>query len=222
VANGGDGVRIDNALNNTIGGARDGEGNEIAHNGGAGIGVASLRGNVFVRNLVHDNAGLGIDLNLDGVTENDEGDGDAGANRSQNFPELDRATTDGEKTYVFTQLRDPAIWDNFYVDYYATPVCDGSGHGEAPRFLGSFHHDARGPTDDTFEAAVDPVPPGWSVTATATRTDHYAPPNAKRIESSELSRCEVALTRPPRFWSRRIARSRCGSTSRCPIPPLIR
>lgn len=44
-------------------------------------------------NVISDNGGLAIDLNEDGITPNDFGDADVGANRLQNSPEIDPANT---------------------------------------------------------------------------------------------------------------------------------
>src|SRR4029078_11114774 len=65
--------------------------NVIAFNAGDGIeigsGVASTQNRIVI-NLIFSNSGLGIDLDSNGVTSNDNLDPDGGANLRQNFPVL--------------------------------------------------------------------------------------------------------------------------------------
>ncbi len=79
-----------------IGGTGAGEANVIAFNGTGDSGGIFIEGdqagNAIRANSIHDNAGLGIDLNPIGPTANDAGDGDAGPNALQNFPVLSSAT----------------------------------------------------------------------------------------------------------------------------------
>ncbi len=87
--------------NNIIGSNRDGvgdadEGNTLINNTLNGIWVSTpaggtaITGNKFSGNLIYDNGLLGIDLQggteFSGVTVNDDGDGDAGANDLLNAP----------------------------------------------------------------------------------------------------------------------------------------
>lgn len=70
-----------------IGGLGVGEGNLIANNGTAGVDVDNSASGVTIRgNSILANAGLGIDLGFAGVTPNDAGDVDSGANGLQNYP----------------------------------------------------------------------------------------------------------------------------------------
>ena len=79
------------------GGDNDVFDNTIRFMAQAGIGVsASVEGIRIGRNSIYDNDGLGIDLNVDGVTGNDgSADSDTGANTLINFPELTGAFTTG-------------------------------------------------------------------------------------------------------------------------------
>ena len=64
-------------------------GNKIMNNGGSGITVSDVGiNNRISQNQIANNT-LGIDLGYDGVTENDNGDGDSGANSFINFPIID-------------------------------------------------------------------------------------------------------------------------------------
>jgi hypothetical protein len=84
--NGTDGIQIGfSASDATIGGTAPGEGNAIAFNN-VGINMGSGERNTIRGNSIFANEGLGIDLGSTGVTPNDPGDPDTGANLLQNFP----------------------------------------------------------------------------------------------------------------------------------------
>ena len=60
-----------------------GAGNIIAFNALNGVNVVNGTTNAVVRNSIHSNTLLGINLGTAGVTVNDSGDGDGGANNLQ-------------------------------------------------------------------------------------------------------------------------------------------
>src|SRR5262249_47262149 len=76
------GIEVFAADDNTIGGITGGLGNEVAYNGQQGVVIyifgPPISGNSVRGNSIHDNAGIGIDLGLDGTTPNDLGDADDG------------------------------------------------------------------------------------------------------------------------------------------------
>ena len=93
-----DGIRVaDGHCFNIIGGSSVGEPNIISGNRGNGISIGDTGiGNAILSNSIFSNSNLGIDLGNDGVTDNDPGDADTGANKLQNFPEITSAMINGD------------------------------------------------------------------------------------------------------------------------------
>jgi CSLREA domain-containing protein len=107
--------------------------NVIAYNGLNGIGAYVGRRNWFISNSIFDNTRLGIELGkkaLDGVQENDPGDGDSGANDLQNYPVLTSATVSGAQTVVLGTLNSKPN-KAYHVQLFADLYCDAVGNGEA-------------------------------------------------------------------------------------------
>jgi uncharacterized repeat protein (TIGR01451 family) len=166
--NGGAGVRIDGATGSQVGGSLSGAANTIANNDGAGVWVQSGSGNSIRRNVINDNGGLGIDLGPQGVTPNDSGDGDSGANDLQNFPVIDSVTTTGGVTRISGKLNSQPN-RTYILEFYSDPDPDPSGHGEGPTFLGTTTVSTGTDGNATFTTtATSVVPVGVAVTATAT------------------------------------------------------
>jgi hypothetical protein len=176
--------------NNTFGGTEPGMGNTIAHNNGPGIRVLITSGDIpptgnsFLGNRIFSNAELGIDLDDDGPSANDGGDGDLGANRLQNFPGLSMVSGSGGMTHIEGSLESAA--DTTYrVEFFANIECDGSGNGEGDRYLGSAEVSTDGGgmavIDTTLSAAVFA---GEFLTSTATLLEGGSPG-----DTSELSPC---------------------------------
>ena len=155
------------AFNTTIGGTSSGAGNIIAFNGARGIHVQEGAGNAIRSNTIFSNGGLGIDLELVGVTANDAGDGDTGANNLQNFPVLTLATSSSSTTIGGT-LNSTAN-TVFRLEVFANPVLDPSGHGEGETFIGSTSVTTDGSGNTSFMVTfATPVAAGQFITATAT------------------------------------------------------
>jgi hypothetical protein len=121
---------------NTIGGSAVGAGNLIAFNSGAGVSVVGGQSDRISSNAIHSNATLGIDLGNDGVTPNDNGDGDSGPNSLQNFPVIGSAVSDFTSTTITGTLNSNANTD-FRIELFANTTADSSGYGEGATFLGS-------------------------------------------------------------------------------------
>jgi hypothetical protein len=172
LGNGGPGVLFDgDALLNTVGSDAPGAGNTIAFNAGTGVLIRSGAANIVQMNSIFANAGLGIDLGGDGVTANDPGDRDTGANDRTNYPVLTFAASNGGRTYVTGSLASRPT-SAFTLEFYGSAAADGSGFGEGQDFLGS----TQVVTDAGGLAAFDvsfarPTAPGSFITATARDPD---------------------------------------------------
>lgn len=187
MGNAGDGVFIDEAPNNRIGGANLGEGNLISGNGDDGVDISfrNATGNVVQGNAIFSNTRLGIDLEDDGVTPNDAGDGDMGANSLQNFPVL-TSVTGGGTTIEGALNSTPS--STFRLEFFSNSACDPSKHGEGETFLESVNVNTNSSGDVNFTVALpSTVPVDHFVTATATDPDN---------NTSEFSRCVLVLVCP--------------------------
>jgi hypothetical protein len=162
LANTGHGVNVDNADLNSIG-----PGNLIALNRGDGVFVNDLNvQNTITMNSITLNGELGIDLfgladTPPGVTPNDAGDVDSGANNLLNFPVF--TTLDVSSGAIVVSGTAPAgsVVEIFQSDN------DDSGFGQGATYIMSVTTTAGG----TFTATLPfglPVADNTSVTATAT------------------------------------------------------
>jgi CSLREA domain-containing protein len=160
--------------------------NTIAYNGGHGVAVLPPgTGNTIRRNNIFSNGGLGIDVNNDGFSENDEGDADGGANNGQNYPLITSFTSGGGTTNIRGTLNSTPD-TVFSIDFFSNTGCDSSGFGEGARFFasGGFMTDASG--NASFNVNFpQALPAGRVITATASRA------SAPR-DTSEFSPCSAA------------------------------
>jgi hypothetical protein len=169
LGNNGAGIYVSGGTTNVaIGGSAAGAGNTIASNGpttkGAGLVIANDTTGVLVRgNAFFANGGIGIDLGGDGVTINDPGDSDTGANTLQNYPVIAKALTVGSATTITATLNSTPN-TAFTVEFFA-----GNAAGEARVSLGTIQvtTDANGNALISFLPSFA-VPGGQWITATAT------------------------------------------------------
>jgi uncharacterized repeat protein (TIGR01451 family) len=183
-ANGGTGILI-------TGGATDSEivDNTIANNGDHGVSVNPGTGITITRNIMYDNGGLGIDLGPPGVTPNDPGDTDTGANDLQNFPVIVSALFEGTTTTIEGTLNSTPN-TAFTIELVSNTTCDPSGYGEAENLLGvTVGVITNGSGDAVFSADAAGLAAGEFVSALAT--------NDSTGNTSEFAQCVLVETGPP-------------------------
>ena len=178
VGNTGVSVRVAGS-GNTIGGIGAGEGNTLAH-AGWGVSVESGTGHTVRGNSIYNHSqnphGITFDRFSNSATPNDAGDSDTGANRLQNFPEIQNASYDGgadEVTVTYQVPSDPSLTGSgspvydLTIDFYRA---DANGSGKA--YLGTDTYTAAdyngGPSKQiTFTPAAS-VTSAADIVATAT------------------------------------------------------
>jgi CSLREA domain-containing protein len=206
LGNGRDGIRLESSSGNTVGGLVTGAGNLVVGNNGAGVsfssssavdnlvegntitangagGVVSILSgsrNAILSNSIFDNGGLGIDLESDGVTANDAGDGDVAPNGNelQNFPVL---TSVMRGSTLIEASLNSAPNSVFRVQFFSNATCDPTDHGEGEFFLGDTLVVTDGAGDNSFGLPL-PTAPGGHQVVTATATDASG-------TTSEFSEC---------------------------------
>ena len=196
----------------TIGGESSGAGNVIAYNGGPGIvvlpigtgdGISSApmsTENTILSNSIFDNDGPGIDLNGDGVTPNDSGDGDGGPNSLQNHPVLSHVSVTEKNTTISGSLHTTAS-TAVLIQFFSSATRDASGFGEGQVLIGSTNvvTDSSGNALFDSEIAVH-IPSGRFISATATvnlsgsinQTSEFS--NAVLVSGSALGNISTRLS----------------------------
>jgi len=163
----------------TIGGINPGQGNYIWWNGTTGVSVdtaahgVTIEGNSIEKNGWNVGAGLetGIDLGPTGVTANDAGDGDTGANGLQNFPIVSAASPlAGGGTQIQGVLHSSpngAFDLNFYENAACLPPSQRVLQGWT--YLGQTSVSTDGNGTATYDVTLTPtIADGAHVSATAT------------------------------------------------------
>ena len=132
--------------------------------------VSSGVANRITANEIHDNTGLGIDLNMEGIDENDPGDIDAGANNLQNFPVLADAVLGAGTLRVAGALSSEG-GKSYKIEVFVSEAWDPWGWAEGRYLAGSTNV----VTDPSGEASISLQVPfqalsgaDFQVTATAT------------------------------------------------------
>ena len=205
-----EGIRIQNAANNIIGGDTVDLGNGIAFNGtdGVAVSLANSISNLIQGNGIFSNGGdtpegIGIDLlGGDGVTANDPGDGDNGPNGLQNFPVLLGAEPVGDGTTVIGTLNSAPNTAYQVALFSSDPTIVGaSGIAEGQTFLGIVNVTTDANGDAGF---IENVPgtgnlSGQLITATATdpnnNTSEFSP--SAEIRSPNVTFAHIPLEGDP-------------------------
>ena len=181
---------IGSSNNNQIGGTSAGEGNIIANNALEGIAIGSSSTGIRIQgNSIYANNNLGIDLTGDGVTPNDAGDADTGANNLQNFPVLTSAITNAGTTTVAGTL-DSTANSTFRIEFFSNPTCDPSGNGEGQTFLGFVNVTTNGSGIGSFNTTI-PIATSVGQVLTTTAT------NTSTGDTSEFSACRTIAAPTP-------------------------
>ncbi len=183
------------AVGNLVGGTGPNDGNRVAGSGGAGITVRTTSfDNTLLGNEVWANTGLGIDLEDDGLTDNDSGDGDSGSNDLLNFPVITSAEESGGTVTATYDLDVPANPDQYRVEFFVNPSgADPSGYGEAETFVSAVTTGPGTGLTHVFSGSAGDV-----ITATATRIDTGAATGFS--STSELSAAVTVLTETATLW----------------------
>ncbi len=134
----GHGITIDAASNNIL------IKNTIAGNNFDGISIANSIEPVSVnnklsQNRIFNNGGVGIELGLDGISINDEGDTDEGTNHLQNYPVIDSISFPPGQVTVAGYLNSTAD-STFILEFFASRIEDQSSnpaYGEGETYVGS-------------------------------------------------------------------------------------
>ncbi|HJQ71463.1 MAG TPA: FG-GAP-like repeat-containing protein [Blastocatellia bacterium] len=180
LGNGSNGVFLNFVGGNSVGGVAGGAGNTIAFNGGDGVLVVTGNANAISSNSIFSNAGLGINLEMDGATPNDACDNDSGGNNRQNFPVITSANSAGGSTTVQGTL-DSTSNRTFRIEFFSNTSCDGSGLSEGQSFIGFTTVTTNGGCAASFTASLPvAVASGSFITATAIDPD---------TNTSEFARC---------------------------------
>ena len=184
LGNGSYGVYVSTmASNNFIGDTISNAGNTIAFNNG-GVFLQSGTGNRIRANRIFSNVGLGIDLGIDGVTQNDSADSDIGPNNLQNYPVITSATSDSSSITIQGTLHSTRNAP-FKLEFFQNLVCDPPGFGEGQTFIGVTTVVTSSLFNVNFAVTFpQSVPPGRFITATATDSAG---------NTSEFSQCTSIL-----------------------------
>lgn len=172
---------------NTIGGCYG--------NGGAGIMVSSGVDNAFLGNNISRNGKLGIDLGYNNVSYNDLGDGDSGANSTQNYPDVYAVHSVSGSSYISGTLNSRPN-TSYRIEFFQSDGCNAGkpfNFGEGQQYVGykTITTDQYGNKVFTYPTP-SPLAGNKYITSTATKLIGSTP-----AETSEFSKCRLVNTTRP-------------------------
>lgn len=147
-------------------------GNTIRNNTRNGIYLVNSTRAAIIANRIYGNSLIGIDLGENGVTANDAGDGDTGANDLLNFPVIGTVNTNGTNQLVYNFTLDaPAAASGYRIDFFTNATAHATGFGEGERFIGSVDivHPGGSRSFSGSLTTAEPVSVNSRITATASR-----------------------------------------------------
>ena len=162
------------AHDNWIGGTATGAANTIAY-GNKGVVIGVGINNAILSNAIFSHDSLGIDFSPSGVTPNDPGDGDNGANNLQNFPIITSASGN-----IITGTFNSTPDTTFLIELFTNNTCNASGHGDGEILIGSINITTDSNGNSSFSQATSPISAGDIITSTATDPNN---------NTSEFSQC---------------------------------
>ena len=147
--------------------------NTITGWSGSGIAIGgNSTGIHLTQNSIANNGLLGIDLGANGVTANDAGDGDTGANNLQNFPVLTSAQVVSSTQVTIVGSLNSTANSQFRIEFFSSAAQDGTGHGEGETYLGFVDVTTNGSGNASFNTTLTAtVSAGSFISATATRSN---------------------------------------------------
>ena len=138
----------------------------VAFNQGDGVSIPGGSNNRVDGALIHDNGDLGIDLGPNGVTLNDPGDGDSGANGLQNSPEIASVVLSPSSLQVNGTIGTTAN-TTVSIQVFVSRECDGIA-GEGAVGIGADGVTTNGSGNANFSVDAAHQFAGRVLTATAT------------------------------------------------------
>ncbi len=199
----GNGIRIERADNNRVGGSASGAGNRIAFNSNVGVSIGAFSGgNSILGNSIFENGEIGIDLNGPGetsnrVTPNDAADADAGPNKLQNYPSLSAAQSNNGQTLIGGTLQSTPQ-TTFRIEFFSSGSADPTGFGEGQAYLGFVTTTTDASGYASFVASFPQnVLPGQFISSTATDPQGNTSEFSKNVTVVTSLGANVATLRSP-------------------------